>query len=325
MKLKPTALSIIVAATLTGVACSSKADNSQPLTEVKAAPSLPSASADSLYSYVKAQVNFGPRVPGTKGHEACIEYIKNHLTQAGASVAVQDTLFAPPTTKIAAQRVRNIIGRFNPDARRQILLLAHYDTRPWADEDANTANHSTPIDGANDGGSGVAVLLEVARLAQQLPSNIGITLLFADAEDAGNHNDDFSWCIGSQAWAHRYSQSPQHYDFAILLDMVGGNNATFCREYFSETYAKQVNDRVWKAAANLGYSSRFINEVYGAVNDDHVPLLNVGIPTIDIIEAANPQTGSFNPTWHTLADNIDNIDPATLKIVTDVILSTITN
>lgn len=280
--------------------------------------------ADTVYALVAAQTAMGPRVPGTKGHDRCMAFIQERLAAAGAEVGVQDTVFAPAETDIKPQRVRNITGRFNAGAPRHVLLLAHYDTRPWADEDANPANHDTPIDGANDGASGVAVLLEIARLMERLPDNVEVEMLFVDAEDAGNHTEDLSWCIGSQAWAAAFNPLDRRVpDYAILLDMVGGKNALFHREYFSQQYAGEVNNKVWNTARQLGYGDRFPNAIGGAINDDHIHILSVGIPAIDIVESAHPSTQSFNPTWHTLNDNINNIDRATLKMVGDVVINTI--
>lgn len=288
------------------------------------APKIPAADADSLYAFVARQVEMGPRIPGTPAHDACGEYITARLRASGATVEIQDTMFAPAEASIKPQRVRNITGRYNAGAPRHVMLLAHYDTRPWADQETDARHHNTPIDGANDGGSGVAVLLEIARLMPQLPGNVEVELLFVDAEDAGNYDVDFSWCIGSQAWQDAFDPLARRMpDYAILLDMVGGRNALFPREYFSERYAKSVNDRVWNTAKRLGYGNRFPDRQGGALNDDHIHILRAGIPAIDIVESANPETGSFNPTWHTLDDNLSNIDPATLKIVADVVINTI--
>lgn len=282
------------------------------------------ANADTLYRFVAEQVAMGPRIPGTPGHSRCIDYITSRLRAGGATVTVQDTIFAPAGSKVAAQRVRNITGRFNVGAPRHVMLLAHYDTRPWADEEADSALHNTPIDGANDGGSGVAVLLEIARLMKQLPANVEVEMLFVDAEDAGTHDDDFSWCVGSQAWADAFDPATRRVpEYAILLDMVGARDACFHREYFSDRYARAINDKVWDAARRTGYASRFVNQIGGALNDDHIHIMRVGIPAIDIVETNNPATGSFNPTWHTLNDNLDNIDPATLKMTADVVINTI--
>lgn len=285
---------------------------------------LPLTDADSVYTRVAAQVAFGPRMPGTEGHARCVDYIKRSLAEAGAEVTVQDTLYAPAGSAMPKVRVQNITGRFNAGAPAHVLLLAHYDTRPWADHDADSTLHRTPIDGANDGGSGVAVLLEIARLMKQLPDNVEVEMLFTDAEDAGGYDDDYSWCVGSQAWADAFDPTRRRVpQYAILLDMVGGENAVFAREYFSERYARPVNNKAWDAARSLGYGDRFVNDIGGALNDDHIHIMRTGIPAIDIIESSHPATGSFNPTWHTTADNLQHIDRATLKMVGDVVINTI--
>lgn len=327
--MKQLILTIVMAGTaLIATACGGKGSQTDAVGTAADAPSQSSVirlfDADSAYTRVAEQVAMGPRIPGTSGHDRCVEYIKARLKAAGAEVTVQDTLFAPAGTTIAPQRVRNITGRFNAGAPRHVLLLAHYDTRPWADQEADEKLHSTPIDGANDGASGVGVLLEIARLMKQLPDNVEVEMLFVDAEDAGSYADDFSWCIGSQAWADAFDPTSRRVpEYAILLDMVGGKGARFHREYFSDRYAPAVNNRVWETARKAGYGNLFPNEAGGALNDDHIHILRAGIPAIDIVESYNPATGSFNPTWHTLSDNIDNIDHATLKAVGDVVINTI--
>lgn len=158
----------------------------------------------------------------------------------------------------------------------------------------------------------------------RLPKDVEVEMLFVDTEDAGTYDDDFSWCIGSQAWADAFDPTSRRVpEYAILLDMVGARDARFHREYFSDRYARNVNNLVWDAARRAGYGERFPDAPGGALNDDHIHIMRVGIPAVDIVESANPSTGSFNPTWHTLDDNLDNIDPATLKMVGDVVINTI--
>lgn len=321
--------SILAVGALMASACGNKsadrqADAAQDTVAPRQAVLDVMADADSVYARVAEQVAFGPRVPGTPGHTRCVDYITRRLKDAGADVTVQDTIFAPAGCAMKPQRVRNITGRFNAGAPRHVLLLAHYDTRPWADQEADSTLHSTPIDGANDGASGVGVLLEIARLMNRLPKDVEVEMLFVDAEDAGTYDDDFSWCIGSQAWADAFDPTSRRVpEYAILLDMVGARDARFHREYFSDRYARNVNNLVWDAARRAGYGERFPDAPGGALNDDHIHIMRVGIPAVDIVESANPSTGSFNPTWHTLDDNIDNIDPATLKMVGDVVINTI--
>lgn len=274
--------------------------------------------ADSAYAYVAEQVAFGPRVPGSPEHRACADRLVQRLKDFGADTVME---FNSEATAWDGTRlpVRNIFARFDPEKASRILLLAHYDTRPWADQDPDPANRHTPIDGANDGASGVGVLLEVARCIGTDRPDVGVDILLVDAEDYGAHAeagiDDASdsWCLGSQHFA---SHLPYPADklprYGILLDMVGGSDARFNREYFSTRYARQATGRVWATAESLGLSSRFVQPPGGAITDDHMPLIEAGIPTTDIIECNSASTGNFPPTWHTLNDNLENIDPAAL-------------
>lgn len=287
-----------------------------PASEVTAA----AFSADSALANVARQVAFGPRTGGSEAHSRCASWLTEELRRHGA-----DTVALQRTDLDDFGEMINIRATFNPAARRRILLLSHWDSRPWADEDPDPANHTKPIDGANDGASGVGILLEVARQLGLKQPEIGVDILFVDAEDSGNSDDDTSWARGAQYFAenHPYGVAEPMPAYAILLDMVGGKGAVFPRELFSEANARAVNSRVWDLAKKIGLGQRFIDATGGAINDDHVPLLRAGIPAIDIVESANPQTGSFNPTWHTMADNIDNIDPQTLgdvgKLITTLI------
>lgn len=279
-------------------------------------------SADSAWQYIADQVNFGPRVPGSAAHAACHSYLVDKLTAIGAEVTLLDTIFTSPTGERVP--IHNIMATIRPEARRQVMLLAHYDTRPWADRDSDPAAYKTPIDGANDGASGVGVILELARNAVSADPEVGLQILFVDYEDSGTYTgDDNEWCLGSQAFAASITPSYVRPDYALLLDMVGGRGASFPREYFSAAYASPVSDRIVRAAARAGYADRFPDRVAMAVNDDHIPLLAAGIPTVDIIECANSATGSFNPTWHTLDDTLEHIDKATLKAVGDVVTEAI--
>lgn len=269
----------------------------------------PAFSADSAYGYVARQVAFGPRVPGSAAHEECARWLADQLRKNGAdSVVLQKTDldgFGPMT---------NIMGRFNTAKSDRLLLLAHWDSRPNADEETDPEKQRLPIDGANDGASGVGVLLELARLMGIQAPEIGIDILLVDAEDSGNEGDEDSWARGTQYFAENmpYGVSEPMPRYAVLLDMVGGKNARFPREMFSNSNARPVVDKIWRLAKEHNLAARFPDRTGGAVNDDHLPLLRAGIPAVDIIETNNPQTGSFNPTWHTLNDNIDNIDKETL-------------
>lgn len=286
------------------------------------------ANADSLYNFVKDQVNLGPRNPGSPGHVACVDYIMKSVMKYGADTVMVQT--APVTTYVGETfTAQNILAQFNPEAKRRVLLLAHYDTRPWASEDNDKEARQRPIDGANDGGSGVAVLLEVARNLGKHPlDSIGIDLLFTDVEDSGQSetwgSQEETWCLGTQEWVKDMPYDETNLpEFGILLDMVGGKDAKFHREYFSQQNAKKYLDRVWSIADASGFGDRFPNDIGTSCLDDHVYINRAGIPCIDIIENSNPSTYSFNPTWHTLGDNLGAIDSRTMRIVTQVVLNTL--
>lgn len=270
---------------------------------------------DSAMSFLKAQTLMGPRVPGTDSHARCASWLTETLQRVGADTVTVHTSRAT-TWNGDEIPLYNIMGRFGTDKGNvaPVLLLAHWDSRPWADADADPSMHTHPIDGANDGASGVAVLLEIARQAGIHGTRMPIDILLVDGEDYGSHDDhgdETSWCLGTQQWLqsdpYEGRTSPR---YAILLDMVGGRDARFHREYISDTYAPHIVNMVWNEAARIGLADRFVNSRGGAVVDDHLFLNRAGIPAIDIIESLNPATGSFNPTWHTLEDNYNNIDPA---------------
>lgn len=282
-----------------------------------APPDIP-FSADSAYSFVARQVAFGPRVPNTKAHAECAEWLEKELRRHGASVIVQNAdLKAFDGTMLKA---RNIFGQFRPEADRRILLLAHWDSRPWADQDPDPARRKLPVDGANDGASGVGVLLEIARQLNAEKPACGVDILFVDAEDWGTDGDENSWAMGARHFVENPPVKDYFPDQAILLDMVGGKGATFCREYFSEQAAPQLAQSLWGIAASRGYADIFLNRLGGAVTDDHVQLIRHGIPAVDIIEYHPEQDSGFNPAWHTTADNMDAIDPNTLKAVGETVL-----
>ncbi|MBO7382092.1 MAG: M28 family peptidase [Muribaculaceae bacterium] len=319
-----------IIALVAAFACTSQAgstaDNQGPTADTVSAD-RPTFDADSAFAYVKAQTDFGPRVAGSEGNRQCREWIAAKLRQFGADTVEMQAadLSAFNGDKFKAV---NIFARFNKSATKRILLLAHYDTRPWADEDPDPANHTKPIPGANDGGSGVAVMLEVARQLSITPVEIGVDMLFVDAEDYGDSHsgDESSWALGTQYWVNHMPYDKNELPaFGILLDIVGGVNAKFYREYHSELYARAINTKVWTAARSCGFGQQFVNSQAGAVTDDHIHINRAGIPCIDIIECNNPSTGSFPPTWHTLADDINSIDRQSLLSVGSTVMQVIRN
>lgn len=292
---------------------------------------VPQFNADSAYQYVAAQTAFGPRVPETKAHAQCGEWLVAKMNSYADTVIVQE--FRTRLYNDKGIDGKNIIAVFNPEAKKRIVLCAHWDSRPYADHDTDQAYSHSPIDGANDGASGVGVLLECARQfsLQPLNDNLGIDIVLFDLEDYGPHQDQAMeyydetvnhWALGSQYW----SKHPHFYGYkayyGILLDMVGGSNPNFPKEYYSQGYASWVSNKVWRKAFDLGYRPHFSNELGTMISDDHIPMNQIaGIPTIDIIDLQpNSSNGCFPEVWHTHNDNLEHIDKNTLGMVGDVVL-----
>lgn len=313
----------------------SKVQNIEETEEVaKVNPVGPSFNADSAYAFTKAQCDFGPRDMNSRGHDLCGEWIVSKFKEYGCKVTTQTaTLAGYDGTKL---RSRNIMASINPEATTRILLCAHWDSRPWADNDPDSVNWRKPILAANDAASGVAVMLELARIIgkskdeKAFNKQLGIDFVCFDAEDWGTpqwadvaDNAD-SWALGAQYWSKNL---PQGYEarYGILLDMVGGVGAKFYREGMSMQYAPEIVKKVWRAAREVGFGSYFPKEDGGVITDDHVPVNQFAkIPTIDIIPYyADCQQSSFGPTWHTLADNMENIDKNTLKAVGQTLVQVI--
>lgn len=279
---------------------------------------VPSFSADSAFAYVKAQVDFGPRNPGSEGHANALAYMTEELRRySGGQVFVQrfQTEGYNETLNLA-----NVIAAFNPSAETRIMLCAHWDSRPRADQDSNPSDAGKPILGANDGASGVGVLLELARIFAENPPPIGVDIVFFDGEDYGVESDLSKYFLGSRHWSANPPVAGYMPRFAILLDMVGGANPRFPKEGFSMNYAAPVVEQVWSIASELGHSSAFLSETSQPVADDHMILnQNYGLPTINIIHYPFPEY------WHTSDDTMDNIRPETLQAVGDVLLELIYN
>jgi glutaminyl-peptide cyclotransferase len=284
---------------------------------------VPTFNADSAYYFVEKQVLFGPRVPGTEAHLAAAAWFVQKLGSYADTLIVQR--FRTRVYNRTAFDGQNIIASFNPEAKKRILLAAHWDSRPYADFDPVEANRRTPIDGANDGASGAGVLIELARMfsANPLNKSLGVDIILFDLEDYGPHNDertygdDDYWALGSQHWARNMHRPAYNASYGILLDMVGAKGAVFPREYYSQQYASWVLDKVWRRASQLGYGHAFSNRPGPPINDDHIPLNRIaGIPTINIIHLdTGSSNGSFFEYWHTLQDNMDQIDRETLHMV----------
>lgn len=307
-------------------------NNSQEQTSTGMA-SCPTFMADSAMLFINDQCQFGPRVTGTEAHQLCGDYIVEKFKAYGTQVTEQKAeLTAYDGTKLPG---RNIIASINPEAEHRLMFCAHWDCRPWADNDADEANHHTPILAANDAASGVAVMLEMARQIQQSPiSNLGVDFICFDAEDWGmpqwedrDDSSDGGWCLGSKYWAQHPHVSGYWAQFGILLDMVGGRGATFAKESYSCYYAQPVVDMTWDVASRLGYGNIFQKREGGAVTDDHVQVNQFsGIPCIDIIPNYQGNvSSSFGPTWHTVNDTPENIDTNVLKAVGQTLLQIVYN
>lgn len=305
-------------------ACHSESPTSAPVQQPTAKTiTAPSFNSDSAYAFVKAQVDFGPRIPGTVSHQKCADYLSKQLKQYGFDVMIQKgTVQTYDNQKFG---LKNIIASFKPELQNRILICSHWDTRPWADEDS--LNPDSPFDGANDGASGVGVALEIARQIQGTPPNIGIDVIFFDLEDYGDAEgtSESSWCLGSQYWSKNLHTPNYAANFGILLDMVGNTNAVFPKEEQSMSFASGAVNKVWKTANEIGYGNFFSPQTLSFVgSDDHVYVNKAGIPCLDIISYDEKLKG-FGDFHHSHQDNMTIIDKATLKAVGQTILQVIYN
>ena len=318
-------------------ACTNPSTPSAPITEapepIKIA--IPEFNKDSAYQFVQQQVDFGPRVPETKQHKACADWIRAKFDQWGWATQFQEAVVngfdANPLY------IKNIIATINPEHDERILLCAHWDTRRMADQDIERKDE--PILGADDGGSGVGILMEIARIVQQHPIDLGIDIVLFDAEDQGDSGDAVNnrqtWCIGSQHWSRQPHEMNVLPRFGILLDMVGSMSPKFYKEGVSLNRAAPIVNMVWKEAIELGYNNLFVDEASTDVIDDHLFINDIaGIKTIDIINRdtiwdrnGNPirdqqgrLAGRFGHHWHTHHDNMTIINPHTLHAVGNVLL-----
>ena len=292
-------------------------------------------SADSAYNYIAAQVEFGARVPGTPAHEQCARYLREQLEAFGAEVSVEQGQM--PDYRNEPQQIYNIIGSYAPEAKKRILLCAHWDCRPWTDQEENYDDRMYPVPGANDGASGVGVLLEVARQmgkTQRQMDDVGVDIVFFDAEDMGTpsfytgQEREDTWCLGSQLWAQRHKQdgTSKAYQFGVLLDMVGSPDAVFPKEYFSMQYAPSYVEKIWRTARELGYGRYFRDTRSAPLTDDHYYVNTMaGIPCVDIIHY-DTQTGTgFAHYWHTRNDDMQNVSKATLDAVGRTLMTVLLN
>lgn len=281
--------------------------------------------ADSAYLYISQQLDFGARVPGSEAQTQCADWLIAELTRRGSEMHVTRTSAqAYDGTQLP---IINIVASFRPEAANRVLIISHWDSRHVADEDPDPGKRHLPVPAANDGASGVGVMLELARQATLQQPAVGIDLFFTDAEDYGapddwqGVHDEKWWALGTQAWCKAPHVANYRATYGILLDMVGAHDATFYREYYSDYYASDVVNHVWRKAAQLGYRNYFIDREGAGITDDHLFVNRLrGIPTIDIIDTRRHGNGTFYPYWHTTDDTLDKISTRTLQAVGDVLM-----
>lgn len=306
---------------ITLVLFSCKEESSSVVKPKTAKPTLANApifSGGNAFILVEKQLSFGPRNPNSEGHQKQAAWMIAELKKLADTVYIQQADLKAFDGKIL--KSTNIIASFNPDYKKRMFVSAHWDTRPFADQDVEDENK--PILGANDGASGVAVLMELAKILNENNTTKGFDLIFFDAEDYGQPSiSDFppmkdSYCLGSQYWARNPHVANYNAQFGILLDMVGAKNATFTQEGFSRQFANNYVQKVWTYANMIGYGNFFINQKTGPITDDHYYVNTLAnIPTIDIIQYDKTTPSGFGRYWHTHNDNLDAVDKTTLKAV----------
>lgn len=293
---------------------------------------IPHFNADSAYHFVEKQLSFGPRVPNTMQHQLCGDFLVEKLKNFGWEVQTQ--AFTTTAYNGEILKGRNIIGSFNPEVKKRVLLAAHWDTRPVADQQ-KPEPLAEPIPGANDGASGVAVLLEMARTigADTVKPQLGIDIIFFDVEDYGmpegeenQSNKEITYCLGSQYWTKNMHKENYHAYFGVLLDMVGAKNARFTQEGYSRKYAPKVLNRIWEKAAEIGFGEYFVKKETEPIIDDHY-IVNTesAITMIDIIHYDTTGGHPFFEHWHKQTDDLSQIDPKTLKAVGQTLLHFVYN
>lgn len=317
-------IALLIVALIAGAAFnflpSNKAEVSETEEIEKVQPVGPDFNADSAYIYLQEQCDFGPRTMNSTAHDKCEKWIIQKFEQYGCKVTTQKaTLNGYDGTPL---RSTNIMASYNPEATTRIMFCAHWDCRPWADNDPDSTNWHKPIIAANDAASGVGVMIELARILKGSGLELGVDFICFDAEDYGTpqwfegEDPGDTWALGAQYFANNL---PEGYAprYGILLDMVGGVGAKFYREGMSMQYAPAIVKKVWNAARQVGYGSYFPKDDGGMITDDHIPVnQTANIPCIDVIPYyPDCAQSSFGPTWHTIADNMDNIDKNTLKAV----------
>ena len=324
MKAIPSLFSILVLMLLLSSASCGSATRQAQSADSISEPSRTAApfDADTALRYIREQVAFGVRTPGSEGHKACASWIESKLRDWGYTVTLQH--FTGKDYFGKEVQGTNIIATLQPEHEERILLMAHWDTRQVADHDPVASRQQDPILGADDGASGVAVLLELARQEALKPSGKALDFVFFDLEDGGGSQSEDSWCLGSQYWAkhpHRPGYSAQ---WGILLDMVGAHGARFYWEGLSKEYARPLLATLWQTAAQLGWGNYFVQADGSQMTDDHVAVVReLGIPSVDIINFDPTRPTGFGAHWHTTADDMNIISRETLRAVGETVATTV--
>jgi glutaminyl-peptide cyclotransferase len=280
-------------------------------------PPMPTGfSGSAAYEYARAQLAFGPRVPGTDGWRRAGEWLEAQLRAQADTVMVQQ--WQHTLASGAKIPMRNILGRFRPDLRDRVLYLAHWDTRPVSDEAQDPSARATPVPGANDNASGVGLLLALAEVLKRNAPPIGVDLLLVDGEDYGDFDSMRDVLIGSTYFAAHLPDSAYRPLFGVVWDMIGDRDLRITQEINSLNSAPEVVARVWNLAADRGLADVFVPEPGIAINDDHVPLLRAGLRVIDVIDFEYPH-------HHKPSDTIDKISVESLQKVGDVATALITS
>lgn len=310
--------------------CGGNTKTAAPKADAIVLATCPTFVADSAFRYIQEQCAFGPRLTGSQESALCCQYIQDQFTRLGAKVQLHESIVTIyDGTRL---KCKNIIASLNPDNPDRILFCSHWDSRPWADNDPDEQNHHTPVLAANDGASGVAVMMELARILQQQPVATGIDFVCFDAEDMGtpqwaeDTDQDEVWCLGSRNWAQWAVENHYSARFGVLLDMVGGRGNTFSQEMISQQYAEPIVDLIWHLAGQIGYGHYFPLTDGGYLMDDHVNVNKIArIPCVDIVPYYQDGPSSFGPTWHTVKDTPENIDPNVLEAVGQTLTQLIYN
>lgn len=308
------------------VACTTEPAPAPPKPPTQKKVKVPRFESDSAFVYIERQLAFGSRVPNTAAHDQCRQWLVQQFKDFGAEVIEQK--FDAKAYNGTVLKGTNIIAQYQPKHKKRVVLAAHWDSRHISDADPNEANQSKAVPAADDGGSGVAVLLELARNLQSNPIDMGVDIVLFDAEDYGDGESDnpTSWCLGSQYWSRNLHRGGYKPKYGILLDMVGAKNARFTKEEVSRAFAPQIVEKYWRLAKNMGYANYFVNEESRAITDDHYFVNTIAkIPMIDIINRSNATPSGFGKHWHTQKDNINIIDKRTLRAVGQTLTAAIYN